>query len=87
MMKTTPSMFESSLRDDEEVVDLDPPPRDELNKEIFEGFSETYSHVDENESWRRIRADEDDFTMRNGCCRECMKAFSKSGKVIINHNF
>ena len=21
------------------------------------------------------------FNMKNGCCRECMKAFSKSGKV------
>ena len=21
------------------------------------------------------------FTLKNGCCRECMKAFSKSGKV------
>ena len=23
----------------------------------------------------------DKFVMKNGCCRECMKAFSKSGKV------
>ena len=23
------------------------------------------------------------FIMKNGCCRECMKAFSKSGKVSI----
>lgn len=23
----------------------------------------------------------DDFMMKNGCCRECMKAFSKNGKV------
>jgi hypothetical protein len=23
----------------------------------------------------------DDFIMKNGCCRECMKAFSKNGKV------
>ena len=23
------------------------------------------------------------FIMKNGCCRDCMKAFSKTGKVII----
>ena len=25
------------------------------------------------------------FIMKNGCCRECMKAFSKTGKVILFH--
>ena len=24
----------------------------------------------------------DDFSMKNGCCWDCMKAFSKNGKVI-----
>ena len=24
------------------------------------------------------------FIMKNGCCRECMKAFSKTGKVSLN---
>lgn len=23
------------------------------------------------------------FIMKNGCCRECMKAFSKNGKVVL----
>jgi len=23
------------------------------------------------------------FVMKNGCCRECMKAFSKNGKVSV----
>ena len=27
------------------------------------------------------------FIMKNGCCRECMKAFSKSGKVSIKLDF
>lgn len=26
---------------------------------------------------------EKEFTMKNGCCRECMKAFSKNGKVSL----
>lgn len=26
------------------------------------------------------------FIMKNGCCRECMKAFSKNGKVSIRDN-
>ena len=28
------------------------------------------------------------FIMKNGCCKECMKAFSKTGKVsedLVNH--
>ena len=24
------------------------------------------------------------FVMKNGCCRECMRAFSKSGKVSLS---
>ena len=29
----------------------------------------------------------DEFSMKNGCCRECMKAFSKNGKVSLSINF
>lgn len=27
------------------------------------------------------------FIMKNGCCRECMKAFSKTGKVSLINTF
>lgn len=26
----------------------------------------------------------DGFVMKNGCCRDCMKAFSKNGKVSVS---
>ena len=34
---------------------------------------------DEYESEKYERAEK--FSLKNGCCRECMKAFSKTGKV------
>ena len=41
---------------------------------------EMLPHVDDDLSYEKDLRDTK-FIMKNGCCRECMKAFSKTGKV------
>jgi hypothetical protein len=43
---------------------------------------ELLPHVDDDLSYEKDLRDTK-FIMKNGCCRECMKAFSKNGKVSI----
>lgn len=55
--------------DDAHNADL----KDEISE--FSGFSSSiHSGKDSKDK---------SFIMRNGCCKECMKAFSKSGKVLV----
>ena len=43
--------------------------------------TELLPHVDDDLSYEKDLRDTK-FIMKNGCCREFMKAFSKTGKVI-----
>ncbi len=36
-----------------------------------------------NHNFKRDNSEEKRFIMKNGCCRECMRAFSKTGKSCL----
>jgi hypothetical protein len=38
---------------------------------------------DNSERYERVNEDDKRFIMKNGCCRDCMRAFSKSGKSCL----
>ena len=52
---------------------------------IFYRFSKSRSRSRSNENTNTIKTTVEDkaFTIKNGCCRECMRAFSKTGKSCL----
>jgi hypothetical protein len=61
--------------------------QEEEEKEIFSDISsESKSSIDsqrEDEDIDKRGIDRKAFVMKNGCCRDCMRAFSKTGKSCL----
>ena len=53
---------------------------DNFNERNVKNFGNKFKDYNNNRRDRNKNINNNNFIMKNGCCRDCMKAFSKNGK-------